>query len=372
MQVLTVFGTRPEAIKMAPVVRALSEKEGVHSNVCVTAQHREMLDQVLNIFDIVPDFDLNIMRRKQTLFDVTSDVLTGVGAVLRELRPDVVLVHGDTTTAMSAALAAFYSKVPVAHVEAGLRTNDLMRPWPEEMNRTVIDVFARYLFAPTERARAALLSEGHDDDMITVTGNTVVDALLLAREKIERDPALNEALRSQFSFLDERKRLILVTGHRRESFGEPFRRICLALRDVAARGDVELIYPVHLNQNVQAPVRDILADVSRVHLVEPVDYLSIVYLMQRCDIIITDSGGIQEEAPSFGKPILVTREVTERQEAIEAGTAALVGADRAAIVRGVQALLDDSAVYSRMSEAISPFGDGRASERIVEELLNGG
>ncbi|MEO0882813.1 MAG: UDP-N-acetylglucosamine 2-epimerase (non-hydrolyzing) [Pseudomonadota bacterium] len=371
MKVLTVFGTRPEAIKMAPVVKALASNDDIEQKVCVTAQHREMLDQVLDVFDIQPDIDLNIMRRGQDLFDVTTRVLTLMGDVIREHGPDVVLVHGDTTTAMSAALAAFYCQTPVGHVEAGLRTCDLSRPWPEEMNRTVIDAFAHYLFAPTERARSALLAEGRDEAKISMTGNTVIDALYWVRNKIDRDEGLKCALADRFSFLDDNKRLILVTGHRRESFGQPFEEICLAIRDIAENSNAELVYPVHLNGNVQAPVRDILSNVAGVHLIEPVAYIAMVHLMERCDFIITDSGGVQEEAPAFGKPILVTREVTERQEAIDSGAAKLVGSNRGAIVAYALELLDNPQAYKSMAEAVSPFGDGLASERIASELLSG-
>ncbi|MGO4830956.1 non-hydrolyzing UDP-N-acetylglucosamine 2-epimerase [Rhizobiaceae sp. 2RAB30] len=368
MKVLVVFGTRPEAIKMAPLVKRLLADSRFETIVCVTGQHRTMLDQVLTIFGITPDIDLNIMKPAQTLTDVTVNVLEGVGSVIRDVKPDVVLVHGDTTTAMAAAMAAFYHQVPVGHVEAGLRTGDIMRPWPEEMNRRVIDVVGRWLFAPTEQSRDALLAEQVSPDRITVTGNTVIDALLMASDVITRDTGRKREFEAKFDFLVPEKRLILVTGHRRENFGDGLRQMCEALASLARRGDVQVVYPVHLNENVQRTARQALSDVNDVFLIEPLEYLPFIYLMERSHIIVTDSGGIQEEAPALGKPVLVTRDVTERPEAVAAGTASLVGTDPERIVRAAQKLLDSDEEYARVSAIKNPYGDGRASERIVATL----
>ncbi len=367
-KIMIVFGTRPEAIKMAPVVRALREAKQWEVKVCVTAQHRQMLDQVLDLFNIKPDFDLNLMKPGQDLTDITSNVLIGMRDVFNQWKPDLVFVHGDTTTAMAASLAAFYAKIPVAHVEAGLRTNNIYSPWPEEMNRRMVGRVASLHFAPTETARANLLAEGCADKSIFVTGNTVIDALLNVVERINKDTTLNQQLRERFAFLKEDKRLILVTGHRRENFGQGFEDICKALRKIAERDDVEIVYPVHLNPNVQEPVRRILGDCPRIHLIEPLDYLPFVYLMNRAHILLTDSGGIQEEAPSLGKPVLVMRDTTERPEAVKAGTVRLVGTDAARIVSVTIELLDDMQKYQRMSQAHNPYGDGRAAQRIVEIL----
>jgi len=372
MKILSIFGTRPEAIKMAPVVERLgAEPETFRSMVCVTAQHRGMLDQVLRLFDIRPEYDLDIMRSGQDLFDVTCNVIRGLKPVLERARPDLVLVHGDTTTTMAATIAAFYLRIQVGHVEAGLRTRNKFAPFPEEMNRRVTGAVADFHFAPTDAARENLLREGVRADAIRVTGNTIVDALLSVTGRIAADPELKAEFDAMFSFLDPRKRLILVTGHRRENFGKGFENICLALAGIAAnRPEVEILYPVHLNPNVQEPVRRILGreGLSNVHLVEPVDYLPFVYLMDRSYLIITDSGGVQEEAPSLGKPVLVTRRTTERPEAVAAGTARLVGTDREAMAREVFRLLDDEGAYRAMSVAHNPYGDGRASERIVDVL----
>ncbi len=370
MKAMIVFGTRPEAIKMAPVIKAFRADGRFETTVCVSGQHRSMLDQVLKAFDIVPDIDLNIMRPAQTLTDVTVNVLEGLGKVLAEVRPDLVLVHGDTTTAMAAALAAFYQRIPVGHVEAGLRTRDVWRPWPEEMNRCVIDVSAQWLFAPTEGARNALIEEAIPDERIIVTGNTVIDALLMASELIRSDPMVEQAFRDRFSFLNPNKKLILVTGHRRENFGDGLRQICEALVELASRGDVQVVYPVHLNENVQRAARATLAGVTDVFLIDPQDYLPFVYLMGRAHIIVTDSGGIQEEAPALGKPVLVTRDVTERPEAIAAGAARLVGTDPGRIVAEAQRLIDTPEEYRRASSAANPYGDGRAAHRIVETIAN--
>lgn len=365
---MLVFGTRPEAIKMAPVVRALSEAKQWDVKVCVTAQHRQMLDQVLALFGIVPDFDLNLMKQGQDLTDITNNVLIGMRDVFKQWRPDLVLVHGDTTTAMAASLAAHYAKIQVAHVEAGLRTNNIYSPWPEEMNRRMVGRVASLHFAPTETARANLLAEGCANDFIYVTGNTVIDALLSAVEKINTDVTINHQLHERFAFLHEDKRLILVTGHRRENFGKGFEDICKALCDIAERDDVEIVYPVHLNPNVQEPVLRILGGCSSIHLIEPLDYLPFVYLMSRAYILLTDSGGIQEEAPSLGKPVLVMRDATERPEAVKAGTVRLVGTDVTSIVSATIELLDDVQKYQLMSQAYNPYGDGQAAQRIVEIL----
>lgn len=367
-KIMLVFGTRPEAIKMAPVVRALSEAKQWEVKVCVTAQHRQMLDQVLSLFEIVPGFDLNIMKPGQDLTDITCNVLSGMRDVFNQWRPDLVLVHGDTATAMAAALAAYYAKIPVGHVEAGLRTNDIYSPWPEEMNRRMVGRVARLHFAPTETARANLLAEGCADESIFVTGNTVIDALLNVVERINTDTTLNQQLRERFAFLQEDKRLILVTGHRRENFGQGFEDICKALRKIAERDDVQIVYPVHLNPNVQEPVNRILAGCENIYLIEPQDYLPFVYLMNRAHILLTDSGGIQEEAPSLGKPVLVMRDTTERPEAVAAGTVKLVGTDAASIVSETTRLLDDQQEYQRMSHTHNPYGDGQAAQRISKIL----
>ncbi|WP_197328983.1 non-hydrolyzing UDP-N-acetylglucosamine 2-epimerase [Ralstonia syzygii] len=368
-KILTVFGTRPEAIKMAPLVQALQAEQGIVSSVCVSAQHREMLDQVLQLFDIVPEFDLNVMRSGQTLSDVTSAVLDGINGVLDAYAPDAVLVHGDTTTTLAASLAAFYRRIPVGHVEAGLRTGNVWSPWPEELNRRVTDAIATWHFAPTAESRQNLLDEGIEPRRVTLTGNTVIDALLAVKYRLDADPALAAEIASAYPFLDSARRLILVTGHRRENFGEPFERFCVALRLLAARHpDVQIVYPVHLNPNVQQPVRAILSGHDNVHLMDPQDYLPFVYLMDRAYLIVTDSGGIQEEAPALGKPVLVTRDTTERPEAVASGTALLVGTDTARIVHAAETLLDDSAAYLRMAHAHNPYGDGQACRRIVEAL----
>jgi UDP-N-acetylglucosamine 2-epimerase (non-hydrolysing) len=363
-RVLSVFGTRPEAIKMAPVVRALAAAEDIDDRVCVTAQHREMLDQVLDLFAIVPEYDLNLMRPGQGLEDITAGVLHTLSPVLAEFKPQLVLVHGDTGTTLAASLAAYYKKIPVGHVEAGLRTGNIWSPWPEEINRKVAGAIATLHFAPTEKSKANLLAEGVPSGAIEVTGNTVIDALLDVVAMLEKDSA---AFDRQFA-LDASKRLILVTGHRRESFGDGFQRICEALATLAARPDVEIVYPVHLNPNVKGPVEEKLSGLANVHLIAPQDYLPFVYLMSRADIILTDSGGVQEEAPSLGKPVLVMRETTERPEAVEAGTVKLVGTDAALIVSEVSHLLDDRAAYEAMAFAHNPYGDGQAVDRILKRI----
>ncbi len=374
MKVLSVFGTRPEAIKMAPVVKALAGAAGIDAKVCVTAQHREMLDQVLNLFDIVPDFDLNIMRAEQTLYDVTTAILNGMKSVFETVKPDVLLVHGDTATTFAATLAAYYQQISVGHVEAGLRTGNLYSPWPEEANRKLTSVLTRYHFAPTELSRQNLLAEGVGSNDIHVTGNTVIDALLLIREKIEQDNVLAEELAAGYPFLDPHRKMILVTGHRRESFGGGFERICEALKNIAiTHPQAQIIYPVHLNPNVQIPVKQHLNGVENIHITEPQDYLPFVYLMMRSYLILTDSGGIQEEAPSLGKPVLVMRETTERPEAVEAGTVKLVGTDVQKICSEVSTLLaDEQQAYKIMSQAHNPYGDGQACQAIVDVLLESG
>lgn len=352
---------------MAPLVIRLKEDQAFETRLCVTSQHREMLDQVLALFEIVPDYDLNIMQKAQGLTDVTTSVLQKLEGVIREFQPDRILVHGDTTTTFTSSLAAFYQKVSVGHVEAGLRSGDMYSPWPEEMNRRVTGVLADLHFAPTAFARANLLAERVSPERIVVTGNTVIDALLATREKLLSNEPMRSRIAARYPFLDE-KRLILVTGHRRENFGEGMENMCRALLDIAARGDVRIVYPVHLNPNVQEPVRRILGQSPNIHLIEPQDYLPFVYLMDRAYLIITDSGGIQEEAPSLGKPVLVTRNNTERPEAVDAGTVILVGTDRSRVVAEATALLDDEAHYDAMARAINPYGDGLATGRIVSAL----
>lgn len=357
---------------MAPVVKALAATPGVESRVCVTAQHRDMLDQVLAIFRIRPDYDLDIMKDNQNLAEITSRVLGGLLPVLDDFRPARVLVHGDTTTTLAAALAAFYRKIPVGHVEAGLRTGDMYAPYPEEMNRKLTDSIADRHFAPTETARRNLLAEGRPAAGIAVTGNTVIDALLEVVGLLRADAALRREQETRFKDFGTARRLILVTGHRRENFGPGFERICRALRTLAERGDADIVYPVHLNPNVQKPVYGILKDHPRIHLLEPLDYVPFVYLMEKAYFVITDSGGIQEEAPALGKPVLVMRDVTERPEAVEAGTVRIVGTDDVKIVAESARLLDDGSAYATMSRAHNPYGDGKASGRIVKEIASEG
>ncbi|ALQ54536.1 UDP-N-acetylglucosamine 2-epimerase [Pseudoalteromonas issachenkonii] len=369
IKVLSIFGTRPEAIKMAPLVKALNDAEGIDAKVCVTAQHREMLDQVLDLFEIVPEYDLNIMKPGQSLYDVTTNILLGLKPILEEFKPDLVLVHGDTSTTLSASLAAFYQQIPVGHVEAGLRTGNLSSPWPEEGNRKLTGAITKLHFAPTQTSQQNLLNEAVNADDILVTGNTVIDALLQVVDKVKTDTALISTLKAKFPELDETKKLILVTGHRRESFGGGFERICEALVEIAtAHPDTQILYPMHLNPNVREPVNRILKNVDNVHLIEPQDYLPFVYLMNQAHIIVTDSGGVQEEAPSLGKPVLVMRDTTERPEAVEAGTVKLVGTDKARIVNEVNNLLTNAQEYQSMSRAHNPYGDGKACERIVAKI----
>ncbi|HZG22260.1 MAG TPA: UDP-N-acetylglucosamine 2-epimerase (non-hydrolyzing) [Herbaspirillum sp.] len=370
MKVLTVFGTRPEAIKMAPLVKLLEETPSIDAKVCVTAQHRQMLDQVLELFEITPDFDLDIMKPGQTLSDITREILARIESVLQEFQPDVVLVHGDTSTTFATTLAAYYRKITVGHVEAGLRTGDLYSPWPEEANRKLTGALAKLHFSPTDMSRQNLLVENVDEGNIVVTGNTVIDALLAVKDKIDSDALLQQEFSQRFGFIRQDARVILITGHRRENFGAGFERMCGAIAELADRyPQADFVYPVHLNPNVREPVNRILQGLANVHLIEPLDYLPFVYLMQRSHLILTDSGGIQEEAPSLGKPVLVMRDTTERPEAVTAGTVRLVGTSREEIINGVSLLMDDAAAYQAMSRAHNPYGDGRACQRIVEALL---
>lgn len=369
-KILIVFGTRPEAIKMAPLVKSLfSQNDFFETKVCVTAQHREMLDQVLEIFEILPDYDLNIMKSGQDLYDITSNVLLGMREVLIEFNPDLVFVHGDTTTTSATSLAAFYQKVDVAHIEAGLRTHDIYSPWPEEANRQITGVLAKYHFAPTAISKANLVQENKNPENIMVTGNTVIDALFLALNKIENDEALKNQVIASINReyqLQKDKKIILVTGHRRENFGEGFINICQSLKQLALNNpEIDIVYPVHLNPNVQKPVKEILSEVSNVYLIGPLQYESFIYIMKQAYFIITDSGGVQEEAPSLGKPVLVMRDTTERPEAVEAGTVKLVGTDSQKILSEAQKLLDDSTEYKKMSQAHNPYGDGEACEKII-------
>ena len=370
-KILTVFGTRPEAIKMAPLVRALASDERFDARVCVTAQHREMLDHVLELFDIVPDFDLDIMKTSQTLNNLTTAILLGLKPVLAEFKPDLILVHGDTATTFAASLAAYHEQIKIGHVEAGLRTGNIYSPWPEEGNRKLTSAITNFHFAPTLGSKQNLLNEGVSENDIVVTGNTVIDALFWVREKLKQEKSLSTSLSSTFDYLDPNKKLILVTAHRRESFGAGFKKICEALRQVAIKNpNTQVLYPVHLNPNVQDPVKKLLRGIDNIFLIEPQQYLPFCYLMERASIILTDSGGIQEEAPSIGKPVLVMRDTTERPEAIKAGTVILVGTDIKLIVRKVEMLLSDSKEYKLMSLAHNPYGDGLACRRILDFLAS--
>lgn len=381
-KVMLVFGTRPEAIKMAPLVKEFQkQKERIETVVCVTGQHREMLDQVLEIFDIKPDYDLNIMKQGQDLYDVTARVLTGMREVLKEVKPDVVLVHGDTTTSTAAALATFYQQIPVGHVEAGLRTHNIYSPWPEEMNRLLTGRLATYHFSPTPLSRNNLIKESIDDRNIIVTGNTVIDALYWVVDKIKNNKELNNELENVLSKagydvnrLNNGKKLVLITGHRRENFGDGFINMCTAIKDLMVKyPDVDFVYPMHLNPNVRKPIHEVfgenLSGLKNMFFIEPLEYLSFVYLMEKSSIVLTDSGGIQEEAPGLGKPVLVMRNTTERPEALNAGTVKLVGTDYNKIVNEVSSLIDDKAAYEKMSKAVNPYGDGLACGRIVNALL---
>ena len=364
-RILIIFGTRPEAIKMAPVVKAFQNDDRFETKVCVTAQHRDMLDQVLDLFAITPDYDLDIMKQNQGLTGITCSILTGLEPVLQDFSPDRILVHGDTSTTFAASLAAYYQKISVAHVEAGLRTHNLYSPWPEEANRKLTGALTDLHFSPTGTARDNLLQENVPEKNIIVTGNTVIDALCHVQESIENNSELRGELANRFPFIDPEKKIVLVTGHRRESFGDGFENICQALRELAKRDDIQIIYPVHLNPHVREPVNRLLKDIEHVHLIEPQDYLPFVYLMSISHIILTDSGGIQEEAPSLAKPVLVMRDTTERPEAVTAGTVKLVGADKNRIIHHVSLLLDNQDEYRNMSFAHNPYGDGQASQRIV-------
>ena len=372
-KILLVFGTRPEAIKMAPLVKALQkDTEHFETRVCVTAQHRQMLDQVLEVFGITPEYDLNIMAPNQDLYDITAKVLLGLREVLKDFRPDTVLVHGDTTTSMAASLAAFYMQIPVGHVEAGLRTYNMLSPWPEEMNRQVTDRICTYYFAPTEQSRANLLQENIDAKKIFITGNTVIDALLMAVDIISTTAGVKEKMAKELQekgYTVGDREYILVTGHRRENFGDGFLHICKAIKELAAlHPEMDIVYPVHLTPNVQKPGYELLSGLSTVYLISPLDYLPFIYAMQHSTLLLTDSGGVQEEAPSLGKPVLVMRDTTERPEAVEAGTVKLVGTNAEAIVSNVTALLLDKEMYKRMSETHNPYGDGQACERIIAAL----
>lgn len=381
MKIMLVFGTRPEAIKMAPLVKEFQKhSETFQTIVCVTGQHREMLDQVLHLFDIKPDYDLNIMKQGQDLYDVTSRVLLGMRDVLKEANPDIVLVHGDTTTSTASALAAFYQQIPVGHVEAGLRTHDIYSPWPEEMNRLITGRIATYHFSPTALSKQNLLDEGINEESITVTGNTVIDALYMVVDKIKSDKQLGEELETllresgyDVNRLNGTRKLVLITGHRRENFGEGFISMCRAIKTLTEKySNIDFVYPMHLNPNVRKPIHEVfgedLSDLDNMFFIEPLEYLSFVYLMEKSTIVLTDSGGIQEEAPGLGKPVLVMRDTTERPEALEAGTVKLVGTDYDKIVNEVSALLDDREYYDKMSKAVNPYGDGLACKRIINSL----
>ena len=371
-KILLVFGTRPEAIKMVPLIKALKRDKIFDAKVCVTAQHREMLDQVLEIFDIVPDYDLNVMKPMQDLFDVTSNVMLGMRTVLSDFKPNIVLVHGDTTTTSASALAAFYHKIKIGHIEAGLRTNNIYSPWPEEANRQITSVIANFHFAPTRTSQNNLLKENKDKKDILICGNTVIDTLFLVLDKIEKDSALKKKIINDISEqyeLKHEKKIILVTGHRRENFGEGFINICKAIKMIADNNPtIDIVYPVHLNPNVQKPVKKMLSDSHNIFLIDPMSYQSFIYIMSKSYFIITDSGGIQEEAPSLGKPVLVIRDTTERPEALEAGTVKLVGTNPDIILKESQRLLDNKNEYDKMSKAHNPYGDGFASEKIVNFL----
>ena len=371
-KILVVFGTRPEAIKMAPLVKELQKfPNEISCKLCVTGQHREMLDQVLQLFSLVPDYDLDVMSPGQSLTELTSKIMLKVFPIIQSLEPDFIIVHGDTTTTLSASLAAYYQQVLVCHVEAGLRTDEIYAPWPEEINRRVTGVIANLHFAPTEEAKENLLNENVDQNSIFVVGNTVIDSLLYIQNTIDSTPSLQIKLKEEFSFIRSDCKLLLVTGHRRENFGEGFSNICKALKLLAeTREDIQIVYPVHLNPHVLEPVKDILGSSERIHLIEPLNYSAFVYLMSKAYIVLTDSGGIQEEAPSLGKPVLVTRDKTERPEALAAGTVKLVGTCKDKIFSSVVDLLDNSDSYEFMSSAINPYGDGTAAKRIVQELLS--
>ena len=369
LKVMVVCGTRPEAIKMAPLITALANEQSIESRLCVTGQHREMLDQVMSLFQLTPDFDLNILRQGQDLTDVMSYSLYGLRDLFTRYKPDRILVHGDTSTTIAASLAAYYASIPVGHVEAGLRTGNIYSPWPEEGNRKLTTALADRHYAPTSVSQNNLLAEGVPEDQIVVTGNTVIDALLMINDRLDQDEAFRSSVAESFPFLDSAKKLVLVTGHRRESFGDGFERICVALKQLAERDDILIVYPVHMNPNVREPVERLLTTSDNIHLLEPQEYLPFVYLMGQCHIIITDSGGVQEEAPALGKPVLVMRDTTERPEAVDAGTVKLVGTDPARILQEANKLLDDDEHYTAMSFAHNPYGDGNSSQLIIKDLL---
>lgn len=366
--ILIIFGTRPEAIKMVPIIEGLKNISDINLKICVTAQHRQMLDQVLGIFNIIPDYDLNIMKSKQDLANTTSEILIELKSIISKQHIDLVLVHGDTTTAMSSSLAAFYEKIPVGHVEAGLRTGNKYSPWPEEVNRSIIGKIAELHFAPTEVAKRNLLKENIDEEKIYVTGNTVIDTLLKVNKRIDSYSYISKKLYEKFIFLKKQSQVILITGHRRENFGKGFEHICNALKTISERKDIDIVYPVHLNPSVQEPVFRILKNIKNVHLIPPLDYIEFVFLMKHSHIILTDSGGIQEEAPSMGKPVIVLRNTTERPEAVASGAVKLVGTNQNSIIKEVNLLLDDQNTYQKMSKVINPYGDGQASIRIIEAI----
>ncbi len=370
-RVLTIFGTRPEAIKMAPVIKILEKNSNILSRVCVTAQHREMLDQVLNIFDIKPDYDLNLMKKNQDLYDITANVLLNLKSIFMDFKPDLVLVHGDTTTSAAAALAAYYQQIKVGHIEAGLRTYNIYNPWPEEINRQITGVIANYHFTPTEESRKNLISENKDPSTILVSGNTVIDSLFFILNKFKNTPSLEkyilELLKREGVLLNQKRKFILITSHRRENFGEGFINMCEALKSIALTyPNIDIIYPVHLNPNVQKPVKEILSSIDNIYLIKPLQYDAFVYLMNQAYFIITDSGGVQEEAPSLGKPVLVLRNTTERPEAISAGTVKLIGTNKEKIIQEIRQLLDNRNLYLQMSQAHNPYGDGKACQRISD------
>jgi UDP-N-acetylglucosamine 2-epimerase (non-hydrolysing) len=374
-KVLLVFGTRPEAIKMAPLVKAFKSNECFDTKVCVTAQHREMLDQVLDIFDITPDYDLNLMKQGQDLYDITSNVLLGMKHVLIDFQPDLILVHGDTTTTSATALSAFYQQIKIGHIEAGLRTHNLSSPWPEEANRQITGVLANYHFAPTTTSQENLLKENKDSNSVIVTGNTVIDALFLALKKIKNSQTLEKQIINRLLCLnykiEDNKKIILVTGHRRENHGQGFINICNALKEIALiNPNIDIVYPVHLNPNVQKPVHEILSGIKNIYLIEPLQYEQFIYLMDKSYFIITDSGGVQEEAPSLGKPVLVMRDTTERPEALEAGTVKLVGTNKNKIIKEALDLINNEEAYTKMSKAHNPYGEGKACEKIIKFIIN--
>lgn len=366
--ILTIFGTRPEAIKMAPIVKKLKNIPNINSKICITAQHRQMLDQVLKVFNIIPDYDLNIMKSKQDLTSTTCEILIELKKIISQQKIDLVLVHGDTTTAMSSSLAAFYEKIPVGHIEAGLRTGNKYSPWPEEINRCIIGRIADLHFAPTETAKKNLLEENINEKKIYVTGNTVIDTLLEVNKKIESDNYISKKLYEKFYFLNKKTKIILITGHRRENFGQGFENICNALKKISTRKDIDIVYPVHLNPSVQEPVFRILKNVKNIHLISPLEYIEFVFLMKHSYIILTDSGGIQEEAPSMGKPVILLRNTTERPEAVTSGSVKLVGTNQDSIIKEVNLLLNDQNEYQRICKVINPYGDGNASMRIIHAI----